>query len=335
MAKTKRLTMRDRFAGCLLGGAVGDALGEPVEFDQVVSLDTNAQLGHISDDTQMTLFTAEGLLTPAAPAQCEPADRVWEAYLRWELTQESTVMEAEERWECEVRRLQGLLSHPELWVRRAPGNTCLSALRGKMTGYPQFAINDSKGSGTVMRVAPCGLYALSQEEAFRLGMETGALTHGHPTAWLSSGYLSVLLWALARGSGLRNAITTTNIVLDEWVGCSPKRQAQASELRATLAKVYAEHNRVDTQISDFGEGWTAEEALAMALFAALRATDYTSGVLLAVNHGGDSDTVGAIAGSILGAIHGVDGVPATWLWSLELREVIKDMAGRLYKERQR
>ncbi|WP_199781268.1 ADP-ribosylglycohydrolase family protein, partial [Cronobacter malonaticus] len=78
-----------------------------------------------------------------------------------------------------------------------------------------------------------------------------------------------------------------------------------------------------------GEGWVAEEALAIALFCALRARSFEEGVLMAVNHDGDSDSTGAIAGNLLGAMYGIAAIPETWLARLELNAVIQEMADDL------
>ena len=78
-----------------------------------------------------------------------------------------------------------------------------------------------------------------------------------------------------------------------------------------------------------GEGWVAEEALAIALLCALAAPDYETGVRLAVNHDGDSDSTAAIAGNLLGAMHGIDAIPRRWLIGIELKRVITEMADDL------
>ncbi|MCJ7797659.1 MAG: ADP-ribosylglycohydrolase family protein, partial [Thermoleophilia bacterium] len=140
------------FGGCLLGGAVGDALGAPVEFmsfDQIVArfgpagIDDYApaygRLGAVTDDTQMMLFTAEGLLE-VAPAAGRPdaaghpdvTSAVHRAYLRWLITQDGPTLPLS--GEDGIDALAGLLGVPELHSRRAPGNTCLSALRSARMG---------------------------------------------------------------------------------------------------------------------------------------------------------------------------------------------------------
>lgn len=153
---------RERIRGCLLAGAVGDAPGAGIEFDlwpQIrrtygdAGLSTYApaygRVGAITDDTQMTLFTAEGLIRAVnrfdGKGICSPRHVVHHAYLRWLATQDSGRRDAKlDGWLIEV---------PELWHRRAPGNTCLSALRSGRVGSCDEPINDSKGCGGVMRCA--------------------------------------------------------------------------------------------------------------------------------------------------------------------------------------
>lgn len=87
-------------------------------------------------------------------------------------------------------------------------------------------------------------------------------------------------------------------------------------------------------IEQLGEGWIAEEALAIAVYCALVADSFQEGVLLAVNHGGDSDSTGAIAGNLLGALYGVRSIPQYWLDGLELQGVIAEVAGDLWECRE-
>ena len=200
-------TRRARFRGCLLGGALGDALGAPVEFDGLEAIveahgpggpaDLGAAYGvrgAITDDTQMTLWTADGLLRGL-----DGADRrasVHRAYLRWLATQDGDRAGAD-GW---------LASHDALWSRRAPGHTCLSALRSGRAGTPGAPINDSKGCGGVMRVAPAGLLMAKPEAAFEAGLEAAALTHGHPSGSVAAGALAAAVAALRDGAGLEAAL---------------------------------------------------------------------------------------------------------------------------------
>jgi ADP-ribosylglycohydrolase len=80
------------------------------------------------------------------------------------------------------------------------------------------------------------------------------------------------------------------------------------------------------ELESLGGGWVGEEALAISLCCALVAEDVRHGLLLAVNHSGDSDSTGAIAGNLLGATHGIEAIPADVLEELEAREIIEQIA---------
>lgn len=340
-------TVQARFLGCLLGGAVGDALGAPVEFMSRTDIlrrfgpggisdyaPAYGRPGAITDDTQMTLFTAEGLLR-AHVRGCLKGITSYpgvtaNAYLRWLRTQGETrnpkvdFYNAESGW---------LIRQSALHHRRAPGNTCLSALRA-MENPADRASNDSKGCGGVMRVAPVGLYLwrraavpqLFAEEAFDLGDELAAITHGHPTGTLTAGVLAVLVLALTDGASLREALDAAKAILRKKAGHA---ETLDSIERAERLAGSGDIAPADA-IAQLGQGWVAEEALAIALYCALVARTFRHGVLLAVNHDGDSDSTGAITGNLLGAMHGLSSIPKAWLESLELRDVITEVANDLY-----
>jgi ADP-ribosylglycohydrolase len=334
---------RDRFRGCLLGGAVGDALGAPVEFmSHAEILDrfgpggitgyapAYGGLGRITDDTQMTLFTAEGLLQGWAEG-CASGSAclvraTHRAYLRWLRTQD----EDPEAVGDDAAPDDGwLVREPRLHSRRGPGTTCLAALQAAgAPGTP--ASNDRKGCGGVMRVAPVGLFlwrpspANSLRPAFALASQLAGLTHGHPTGQLAAGVLAVLVQALLEGLSLEAALAAAREIL---VTC-PNHQETLSLLEQAGMLARSDLPRA-AAVTALGQGWLAEEALAIAVYCALVAESFADGVVLAVNHDGDSDSTGAMAGQLLGAQHGLQAIPAEWLAALELGDVIADTADRL------
>ncbi|HDS1132000.1 TPA: ADP-ribosylglycohydrolase family protein [Stenotrophomonas maltophilia] len=342
--RQQKRTTQGRFLGCLLGGAVGDALGAPVEFMTRAEIlrrfgpngitqyaPAYGGLGTITDDTQMTLFTAEGLIRGWV-CGCFKGVTTYSvvtahAYLRWLQTQG-------ERPRCDIDfgadESGWLFQQRQLHSRRAPGNTCLSALRA-MNSLGEPARNDSKGCGGVMRVAPVGLFAwrLRQYEApqatFRLGTELAALTHGHPTGALTGRVLAVLILALTDGASLRDALAASKLLLR--TEPSHEETRRAIELAEELADSGLTNEEAITRL---GQGWIAEEALAISIYCALVARDFKHGVILAVNHDGDSDSTGSIVGNLLGAMHGVKAIPVEWLAPLELRDVITELAEDLY-----
>lgn len=342
--RQQRRTVQGRFLGCLLGGAVGDALGAPVEFMKRTEIlrrfgpngitqyvPAYGGLGTITDDTQMSLFTAEGLIRGWVRGRFKGITTysgvTAHAYLRWLQTQG-------ERPSCDIDfgtdEPGWLFQQRQLHSRRAPGNTCLSALRA-MSSLGEPARNDSKGCGGVMRVAPVGLFAWrlrqyeSAHDAFRLGTELAALTHGHPTGALTGGVLAVLILALTDGASLPEALAASKAILRAETG--HEETLRAIERAETLAVSGLPHEEA---IARLGQGWIAEEALAISIYCALVARNFKQGVILAVNHDGDSDSTGSIVGNLLGAMHGVKAIPTEWLEPLELRDVITELAEDLY-----
>ena len=210
----------ERSSGCLLGGAAGDALGAPVEFmsmDEIRRRYGEAGItgyvefwsgqGAFTDDTQMTLFTAEGLvlagergLGSGPRALSAVIESVHRAYLRWLLTQGEEANWGRARATPEALKAEGrLIREKGLWARRSPGMTCLAALQSGRCGSTSDPINVSKGCGGVMRVAPVGLRYADPEAAFRTGCEVAAITHGHPSGYLPAGFLAALVSSLSRG----------------------------------------------------------------------------------------------------------------------------------------
>lgn len=331
-----------RFRGCLLGGAVGDALGAPVEFMSLSRIckhygtggirdyaEWNGRRGAITDETQMTLFTAEGLLRALVQERNEGSANysvvMANAYQRWLRTQGETNSHGLDPL---VQESGWLYSLKELHAQRAPGRTCRAALRAA-TGLGPPAQNDSKGSGGVMRTAPVGLFAQSIEESFELGCQTAALTHGHPTGWLAAGALAVMITAIRQGATLSDAIDSALDCLE----LKPDHEDVLAALELADDLAY-EGIDPDMAIAQLGGGWLAEEALAIATYCALVAPSFSDGIIMAVNHDGDSDTTGALAGNLLGVIWGEQSIPTPWLKQLELRKVIAEVAEDLHNCRQ-
>jgi ADP-ribosylglycohydrolase len=173
-----------------------------------------------------------------------------------------------------------------------------------------------------MRVAPVGLAAV-RDEAFQLGCETAALTHGHPSGILSAGFLALLIAEIVAGVSLQGAIRAAKAAL---IKCANHTEV----LRAVEKAEALALSPATTPIPEsLGQGWVAEEALAIALYCALVAPNFEEAVVLAVNHSGDSDSTGAIAGNICGALYGADSIPARWIGAVELREEITAVADDL------
>lgn len=348
------MTVKDKFTGCLLAGACGDALGYPVEFMTAreirrhfgkegikdMTLSAIYREAQISDDTQMTLFTVNGLLAAVdKAAQNGSADWVkdglWPAYKRWYHLQMGVVnypgvlqpfpFEDPKNY---IVNLPVPSDNMAIRACRAPGNTCLAGLSGATPGEVGRPKNDSKGNGGVMRVAPVGLLLHDAPgEAYTVGRRSAAITHGHPTGYIAAGVMAYIVAELVNGRDLLEAVRRALRCAD--MVDKGKTFETVTALENALA---AAERGADVQafIASTKGGWIAEEALAIALFCALRTENAEAAIRAAVNHGGDSDTTGAICGNIVGARDGVDAIPARWLERLELRRFITGSALDLY-----
>ncbi|MDH6578404.1 ADP-ribosylglycohydrolase family protein [Kitasatospora sp. MAP5-34] len=329
----------ERVRGALLGGSLGDALGWPIEFDQLeqirqrfgpdglTDLRAAGRGGQVTDDTQMTLFTAEGLIRGRADGAQVPV-AMHQAYQRWLLTQNQQGPEAvpptppNDGW---------LLRQPFLYASRAPGNACTSGIAHHRT-YRRPApfgqdgpINpNSKGCGTVMRSAPFGLARLGVEWSFWLSAQCSQLTHGHPTGYLAAGAFSALIERVTAGVPLSQAVTETI----EQVAAYPSSEETVEALRRAV-RVAAEGVPSAEAVERVGLGWIAEECLAIAVYCALAGRSAAQALVLSVNHSGDSDSTGAVCGNLVGALYGEAALPAEWLAVVEGREVVTQVADDL------
>ena len=163
-----------------------------------------------------------------------------------------------------------------------------------------------------MRVTPCGIiHAGDRQKAFELGLIAAKLTHGHPTGYLAAAVFAAIIAELMAGTGLAEAVHNARQLLLERPGHGETLAALNDAVqRASI------NEPSSTAIPALGEGWIAEEALAISIFCALVASNLEDGIITAVNITGDSDSTGAITGNLLGAIHGVSQIPARWLKQL-------------------
>ena len=336
-----------RVAGCLVGGAIGDALGAPVEFDSLEQIRRRygedgitgfvpfgSRSGLVTDDTQMTLFTCEGLITAAVandtgyvsfnsthrPANpwSDPAPHVYRSYLRWLRTQESsTLPDPAPSW---------LASQEWLYASRAPGNACTSGLAFGGMGTRDTPKNpDSKGCGTVMRAAPFGLQmSKSSERVFEEAVDASVMTHGHPSGYLAAGALAAIIRAVGEGAHPQTGVRDALLLLRS----RPGHEEVTAALTAARDAAAAGPPTPET-VESLGGGWTAEEALAIAVYAALcypEPGQIRDALLLSVNHSGDSDSTGAVCGNILGTWHGLSALPRDLAEAVEGRLAMDQVA---------
>lgn len=344
MTKEKLLS---KCIGSFVGGAVGDALGYAVEFSKLSAircrfgergisryvLDDEGK-ARFSDDTQMSLFTAEGILNNArvnrhvtVESLCDQIER---AYQNWYITQTEN-----------FREISGseLSKHAELWNRRAPGMTCLGALYALRDG--KEVKNNSKGCGTVMRVASLGFFSgahpeiLKEEELAKVTAIVSEITHKHIDSTASSVLLTYMISHIIKSENigieeLKNIIESGFEVTDALYGDQEVKKENFKTLIRRAIELGESDVKQPAALPELGEGWVADEALAIAIYSVVsNIGDFEGCMVCAVNHDGDSDSTGAIAGNILGAILGYEGIPEYYIKDLELVDVLKATASNI------
>lgn len=253
----------DQLAGCLLGGALGDALGYPVEFEKVSQMSQDHDFDKIVgklivlDDTQMTLFTANALLLDG-----NLRINTWNCYQDWLETQFK-----QGKSELSHRPISWLMEYPEMYASREPGRTCLMTLMRGIPGDLNEPINQSKGCGALMRVAP--LAFIDREDPYSVAIENSALTHGHQMSHIASAALVSLLRYISEGETLCDSVSLMRQDIKRiFMGSLEVKLFDDLLQQAILA---SEKDFDDMEIiSRLGEGWVAEETLAIALYCSLK-----------------------------------------------------------------
>ncbi|MER7456268.1 ADP-ribosylglycohydrolase family protein [Micromonospora sp. NPDC126480] len=313
-----------RAAGSLFGLAYGDALGKPTEFLTVTEIlrrygpagprELTGDPALVTDDTQMALAVGWALheapkLTPEA---VEPLLR--RRFVDWSVSPDNN---------------------------RAPGMTCLRACAELARGvrWQEATVADSKGCGANMRVTPVGLLDVDLDTLAGLAQLQAGLTHGHPTGLAASELTAYAVRLLCDGAALvdvpaalvERAREQRGIYREEWLG-DLWRVAGAAGPVAFIAPGWDEcaaildRLRVALAAPDdggdpcrlTGEGWVAEEALATALYCAVRhAGDPVTALARGATTAGDSDSIAALAGAFVGAALGMPAWPAGWAARIE------------------
>jgi ADP-ribosylglycohydrolase len=303
---------RDRFAGCLLGLAVGDALGTTLEFRSPGSFDPiddmvgggpfDLEPGQWTDDTSMALCLAESLV------ECGGFDAhdQMRRYVRWW---------RDGYWSSTGRCFD-------------IGNTVRSALdRFERTGEPFAGSTDARsaGNGSIMRLAPVPMwYATDPPAAIRRAADSSRTTHGAREAVDACRYLGGLIVGALRGE-------SKDLLLSSHY--TPVPELLTEEPLAPRIDDIARGSFRDRDPPDIrGTGYVVD-CLEAALWAFDRGHDFRDGALLAVNLGDDADTTGAVYGQLAGAFHGEAGIPAEWRGRLARLDEIEALIDRLYTGR--
>ena len=330
---------RDRIRGAMIGCAAGDALGYPVKVLSEAAiveryglrgitaydLDENGT-ARITADTQLMLLSANGILFAhtrgALRGIMAPVYQYFDAfYMDWyRLQTEKQPRRARCGW---------INAYPALSAKRAPSPTSMRVFSSDKFGSMDEPVNDSKGSGCLLRAVPIGL-SYSDDPAYILDLaaNTAALTHGNEVTWVASGVLALIISLIIHQElSIAEAVNETLKALDK---SFPDSRKAVHELLSSIwsARPLATSASSDLDaIHALGEGWVSNEALAIGILCALRyENDIAGAMTFAANHGGNSSTTAAIAGMLVGARIGFNAIPDRFVDRLELVDVILELA---------
>lgn len=294
----------DRFRGCLLGLAVGDAVGTTLEFkakgsfipitDMVGGGPFRLKAGQWTDDTSMALCLATSLLE----SQGFDADDQMQRYCRW--------------------HNEGYLSSNGRCFDI--GNTVSSALRSyKAHGNPYAGSTEtwSAGNGSLMRLAPIPLFYYPDiEQAVAFAAESSRTTHGADECIDACRLYSRLLLTALAGEDKENLLFTDSLSF-----------SGTAKIAGIANGNYRSKNEQDIR----GTGYVVD-CLEAALWCFWTTDSFSEAILKAANLGDDADTTAAVCGQIAGAYYGSSGIPAAWKEQLAMREMIQELADRLYQQ---
>ncbi|MFO0946600.1 MAG: ADP-ribosylglycohydrolase family protein [Planctomycetota bacterium] len=303
------MTLLDRYRGCLLGLAVGDAVGTTLEFlapgrfkpieDMVGGGPFQLEPGQWTDDTSMALCLAESLCERRA---FQPVDQL-ERYVRWF---------RDGHWSSTGKCFD-------------IGNTTRAALNQfERTGAPfcGSASASSAGNGSLMRLAPVPMaFRADAPSAIHWSGESSRTTHGARAAVDACRYFASLLLGAFAGASKEELLSSRYAVATGIWDEKP--------LVGEVDEVACGSFKVKDPPAIRGTGYVVE-SLEAALWAFDRSANFREGCLLAANLGNDADTTAAIYGQIAGAYYASPGIPQEWLARLYARDQIEDFAARLY-----
>ena len=328
--------LRDRYAGVLVGAAVGDALGAPLDgmsaqralsaagggpLRQLLALDGRLGLG--TDAVQQALFTAEGLIRAhhriLAGRGGDTVDGVYASLLRWQATQHAP---------APPPRADGWLSTQEvLYDRQARDPATSRALRSGLRGSLDTPINTWREATVLVRAGAC---ALAELMPFERASRVATLTHSHVDAALSAGLLAVVLSKLLLGQELDHAVQAGL----SRVGSQPAAQ----ELSALVEHALDTADLGEPSVDQLGEVLAfagpdpaaAPAVLSAALYVVGAVDDPAEALGLAVLAGGGASRLGAVVGQLLGARAGAEALPSELVQGARLAPLAKDVADDLY-----
>ena len=313
--------MLDIYYAAILGHAVGDALGVPVEFmsREALSREPVCEMmgygtypvpaGSWSDDTSMVLATLDSLRGGKVD-------------------------------------YDGMMRNFALWVKENKytptdvmfdiGGTTARAIEKYLTGEPAESCGCSdaysNGNGSLMRILPVALFLYAKrypkKEAMRIIDKTSALTHAHPRSRIACGIFAFVLWELLRNpakDSIREGLCKASTYYAEEAELKTYEERLIRRIGRVLAKGEKEENCPPMPLCEIKSSGYVVDTLEAVIWCLLTTNDYKSCVLTAVNLGEDTDTIGAIAGSLAAALYGISSIPAPWFDALQKREYIESL----------
>jgi ADP-ribosylglycohydrolase len=327
MYDTEALTTSARAA--LLGLAVGDALGVPVEFagrparqaDPVTGMrayGTHYQpAGTWSDDSSLTFCLAETLARPGGksgmPDLADFARRSinWLDSAYW--TAHGNVFDVGIATSDAIRQLRN----------------------GKSPLQSGGTTEHSNGNGSLMRILPLlfSIHKLPIIERFQIVSVVSGVTHAHSRSVLACfiyiEFARQLLLGLAKQEAYATMVQTVNQFLDLTPDIIEDERLHFHRILQLTREPYDAQQLADCAESEISSSGYVVHTLEAALWCLLRHDTYAATVLAAVNLGDDTDTTGAVAGGLAGLAYGEAAIPAEWLQVLARRTDIEDLATRL------
>ena len=360
----------NKFIGCLLGGAIGDALGYPISF---LNEDDNIQefgkkivteykliddRAIISDVTQMTLFTANAILVGKSRIATRGIGvpmRVYclMGYYDWLRTQEMTFEDAQKihkgyKGDNSDYCITWLSNIPAIYNTRFIRETCISAIKTRKkeeNGSIEFnkvfidkPINNCKRVEGITRITPMSLAfdPKNIEDIDKEAAEIAAITHGHPLSHMTAAFLTHVMNRIIYKYDEYQTFEEIVLEARNPISCLFSSYNYIEEFidKVNLAISLSKNNYSDLKnILKFKEPWNADEALAISLYCVLQYyDDFDKAITTAINNNGDSASIGAMTGSIVGAIVGENKISNKWKEKLELKEIIIELADDLYSQ---
>lgn len=332
------------YKGCLLGMAVGDAMGEAIDaktYRQIcesygpaglLGYDLTNGIAQITSYTQVAAFACNGMILSIVKGQAgltATCRAVAQALKEWARAQHLPgAPEKRNCWLCHV---------PQLRKRRCMDPRTLDALTRDVLGTPREPANQGGGPGTLTAAIPAGLFfhpeRMGFQEIGQLGANTVALTHGDPLAFLSGAVLAYIIAGIIQAPACsmeEQILQAAEAVAVQFGESYP----QAARLQTMIRDAVTMASRPEVsrqQTMERLECNTAAQVLTGAVYAVLASGgDFDTAMITAVNHSGKSAAVGAVAGAMLGAQMGEGALPEFYLESLEGADTLRELAGDLY-----